>query len=184
MRAIKLKECFSRKSKKAIPKPSYSIAKISLEEEGTLKSHEKRKRRNLEGSHQKAAFKWLSLQYPQARKVTFHPANGGYRHQESYIDKNGKTRYYSKEAKSLKSQGVTAGISDLICLYPSKDYHGFICEFKFGDNGLSESQSQFLENVGNKGYYTCVCYSYFEFIEHFNFYMGKSHIMPQMRSIK
>ena len=135
--------------------------KLSLETEDITKKHEKRKRRNMESSHQKAAFQWLALQYPKARAVTFHPANGGSRH--------------VKEARNLKSQGVTAGVSDIICLYPSKDYHGFICEFKYGNNDLSEAQTRFLENVKNNGYYICVCYSYFDFIEQFKRYMGNSN---------
>jgi hypothetical protein len=112
----------------------------------------------MEASHQKSCFSWLSLQYPEIRKVTFHPANGGKRN--------------VREARSLKAQGVTAGVPDIICLYPSRGYHGFICELKFGRNGVTEAQAEFISRLSNNNYYCCVCYSYFEFIKHFKYYVG------------
>ncbi len=166
MRGIKLKECYSRKSNMAIPLQSCSTAKQSLKVGDITKSHEKKKkrRRSLEGQHQKAAFSWLSLQYPEVRRVTFHPANGGSRN--------------VVEAKSLKAQGVTAGVPDMVCLYPSRSYHGFICEFKHGNNGLTSTQSEFIHCLANLDFYCCVCYTWFEFMEHFLYYIGKRDIAP------
>jgi len=128
--------------------------------EATSKSHEKKKRRrrSLEAEHQKAAFTWLSYQYPAQRLVTFHPANGGSRN--------------IVEAKSLKAQGVTPGVPDLVCLYPSRGYHGFACEFKHGNNNLTQLQSEFIRRLTENNYYCCVCYNWFEFRNHFKYYMS------------
>lgn len=174
-RAIKLRECFLKKSGKGTPRPLCSTVKPNSKAEVTSKSHEKpRKRRNnMEGKHQAAAFSWLSLQYPHVRAVTFHPANGGYRNQKVYKTRDGKVKRWSPEANTLKSQGVTAGVSDMVCLYPSRNYHGFICEFKYGDNDLTPSQAEFIRLLTSLGFYCCLCYTWFEFQAHFLYYIGK-----------
>lgn len=161
MRAMSLKECYLKKSRKGTRKPSLSIAKQNSDHGGTTKNHEKSKRRNsMERKHQKAAFTWLSLQYPAVRAVTFHPANGGSRN--------------IIEARNLKAEGVTAGVPDMVCLYPSRNYHGFVCEFKFGSNTLTRAQSEYIKNLTELGFYCCVCYTWFEFMGHFLYYIGKN----------
>jgi hypothetical protein len=149
--------------------------KPSLKLEGITKSHDepKKRRNSMEGKHQAAAFKWLSLQYPKIRLVTFHVPNGGYRKQKVYKTRSGKTKRWSPEAKYLQGQGVTAGVPDVLCLYPSRNYHGFACEFKFGDNELTDKQSEFHTNLTALGYYCCVCYTSFEFQDHLQYYIGK-----------
>lgn len=159
MRAISLKECYSKKSRKGTRRPSCSIVKQNLDQEDTLKSHDKKRKRQMEGSHQKACFSWLSLQYPKIRSVTFHPANGGSRN--------------IREARNLKAQGVTAGVPDIICLFPSRGFHGFVCELKFGNNKLTSTQNEFISRLKDNNYYCCVCYTWFEFREHFLYYIGK-----------
>jgi len=105
----------------------------------------RKKPRRQEAQHQRAFFQWLRYQYPQVRKVTFHPANGGSRH--------------ALEAKLLKAEGVTPGVSDIICLYPRASYHGLVAEFKTKGNKLTESQQEFLTSCQELGYQTMVWYS-------------------------
>ena len=88
------------------------------------------KMRNKEEEHlQTACISWFDYQYPQFKKLLFAVPNGGSRHK--------------LEAANLKRQGVRAGVSDLIFLYPSFNY-AFLCiEFKTLKGKQSDEQKQF-----------------------------------------
>lgn len=88
------------------------------------------KMRNKEEEHlQKDCILWFDYQYPTFQKLLFAVPNGGSRN--------------LLEAVNLKKQGVRAGISDMIFLYPSYRF-AFLCiEFKTIKGKQSDEQKQF-----------------------------------------
>ncbi len=107
--------------------------------------------RHLESGLQKACVQWFSYQYPKLRLVCFAVPNGGKRN--------------AKEAAIMKSEGVTAGVADMLLLTPRGKYGALCIEFKTDDGAQSESQKEWqraAEENGNK--YVIVC-SLEEFIK-------------------
>jgi hypothetical protein len=66
---------------------------------------------------------------------------------------------FKSVAKSMISQGMTAGIPDVICLAPSHDgrYHGLLIEFKNEVEEPSDDQKFFLKYFADLGYRTSIC---------------------------
>ena len=82
---------------------------------------------------QTACISWFDYKYPHLSKLLFAVPNGGSRHKI--------------EAKNLKKQGVRAGVSDLIFLYPGRVYP-FICiECKITSGTQQKEQKQFEKLV-------------------------------------
>lgn len=82
---------------------------------------------------------WFSYQYPKLRLVCFAVPNGGKRN--------------AKEAAIMKSEGVTAGVADMLLLTPRGKYGALCIEFKTDDGEQSESQKVWqraAEENGNK----------------------------------
>ena len=95
--------------------------------------------RHLESGLQKACVQWFSYQYPKLRLVCFAVPNGGKRN--------------TKEAAIMKSEGVTAGVADMLLLTPRGKYGALCIEFKTDDGAQSESQKVWqraAEENGNK----------------------------------
>jgi hypothetical protein len=101
-----------------------------------------------EAAEQRAFFRWLSIELPSVRAITFAIPNGGSRH--------------PLEAKNLKMQGVTAGVPDIFVAVPSWPYNGLFIEMKYGKNRLSPSQRTLIEGLLAQGYRCAVCYSWLE----------------------
>ena len=78
---------------------------------------------------QTACIKWFDYQYPQYRQLLFAVPNGGSRHKI--------------EAINLKKQGVRAGVSDIIFLYPSFRFSFLCIEFKSVKGKQSDEQKEF-----------------------------------------
>lgn len=103
---------------------------------------------------------WFDYQYPQYRQLLFAVPNGGSRNKI--------------EAANLKKQGVRAGVSDMILLYPSNHFE-FICiEFKSSKGKQSESQKEFdkMINKNTNGTYIIVS-SFEEFKIYIEYYLQK-----------
>lgn len=64
-----------------------------------------------------------------------------------------------KTALALKSEGVKAGVSDILCLVPVNPYHGLAIEFKAGKNGLTKEQKEFMLAATGQKYKCVVCWS-------------------------
>ena len=101
---------------------------------------------------------WFDYQYPQFKKLLFAVPNGGSRNKI--------------EAANLKKQGVRAGVSDMILLYPG-NHCEFICfEFKSAKGKQSESQIEFdkMINKNTNGAYIIVR-SFEEFKNYIEYYL-------------
>nr|DAL02852.1 MAG TPA: Nuclease [Caudoviricetes sp.] len=94
--------------------------------------------RHIESNIQKQCVQWFTLQFPDIRPLFFAVGNGGARRRV--------------EAAIMKGEGVTAGVADIIMLYPNKRYHGLCIEFKTKTGRQSESQKLFQRKVERAGY--------------------------------
>lgn len=89
------------------------------------------------------------MQYPEYDGLLFAVPNGGRR------DK--------KTGAMLREEGVRAGVSDLLLLVPSRDYHGLCIEMKTPRGRLHPSQERWMEKVRKQGYRYSLCRSLEEF---------------------
>lgn len=66
---------------------------------------------------------------------------------------------FKSVAKGMVSQGMTAGIPDVICLAPSHDrlFHAMLIEFKNEVEEPSDEQKFFLKFFADIGYRTSIC---------------------------
>lgn len=78
-------------------------------------------------------------------KFIFHVPNGGKR------DK--------VVASILKAQGVRKGVPDLLWLLPACGYYGLAMELKCGKNTLEPEQSEWLQWLSDRNYFTCTVYN-------------------------
>ena len=90
-----------------------------------------------ESKLQRACIKWFRYQYPQFNKLLFAVPNGGSRN--------------ALEAANLKLEGVTAGVSDLIFLYPTKKFPFLCIEMKSETGKQSPDQIIFMQNIRDIG---------------------------------
>lgn len=106
--------------------------------------------RHIESNIQKQCVKWFTLQFPDKRGLFFAVGNGGAR---SKI-----------EAAIMKGEGVTAGVSDILFLYPTNRFHGLCIEFKTPKGRQTDSQKEFQFQVEQAGYCYIIVRSVPEFI--------------------
>lgn len=119
--------------------------------------------RHIESQIQKNCVTWFRLQYPKIGRLLFAVPNGGARS--------------AREAAIMKGEGVTAGVADLILLYPSGGYHSLCIEFKTTSKSSRQTPMQkdwqaLAEANGNR---YVVCRSLEEFIEIVQKYLSSSY---------
>lgn len=107
-------------------------------------------KRHIESDIQKSCVSWFRLQYPKLAKLLFAVPNGGAR---------GRI-----EAAIMKGEGVTAGVADLILLYPTPKHHGLCVEMKTPTGKQQDSQKQWQRTVEAVGYKYVVCRSLEDFM--------------------
>lgn len=113
--------------------------------------------KQLESKLQQACVKWFRLQYPN--DIIFAVPNGGSRN--------------LTEAVRLKSEGVLAGVSDLIILFDNKI---LFVEMKHGKGKQTESQLMFEKKVNAKGFEYIVANSLDVFIEKINHFKANCYL--------
>lgn len=118
--------------------------------------------RNKDKEHrlQVACVTWFHYQYQTMKGLLFAVPNGGRRDERT--------------AAKLKAEGVVAGVSDLILLYPSKEWHGLCIEMKTEEkgSGQSESQKAWQKKVEERGYRYEVVRTKEQFMELIKTYIG------------
>ena len=120
---------------------------------------------------QRACVAWFRRKYPDYKRLLFAVPNGG-----------GRSKI---EAGIMKAEGVTAGVSDMILLMPSWDYHGLCIEFKCIKTSVkngevkktktyqSAEQKAWQADVEDAGYKYAVVRDMDEFAELIEEYMRK-----------
>ncbi len=118
--------------------------------------------RHLESALQIVCVRWFWLQYPQLEKVLFAVPNGGKRN--------------SREAQIMKSEGVRAGVSDLILLCPSAkgEYHSLCIEMKTEKGKQTKLQKEWQEEAEKQGNKYVVVHNIDEFMEAVQDYLNPS----------
>ena len=76
-------------------------------------------------------------------KLLYHVPNGGKRD--------------AKTGRALKRQGVKAGVPDLCLPVARGGYHGLYIELKAGKNTTSPKQKEWINDLGQQGYYAAAC---------------------------
>nr|WP_246128725.1 VRR-NUC domain-containing protein [Pleionea sediminis] len=117
----------------------------------------KKRKRNIEDTHQRAVINWSRLIKLPSSKLfepnttlfdyLFHVPNGG-----------GRSK---AEAGILKSLGVKAGVSDLVLAIPTTEYSGLYLEMKppkLYPSRVSETQKQWKERMNRVGYFCDIAY--------------------------
>lgn len=74
----------------------------------------------------------------------------------------------------MKSEGVTAGVADVLFLYPNSEYHGLCIEFKTNTGRQQKSQKCFQQAVEAQGYQYAIVRSIDDFIELVKNYIFKT----------
>lgn len=105
--------------------------------------------RHLESQIQQSCVKWFTLQFPRLRPLLFAVPNGGARNRI--------------EAGIMKGEGVTAGVADMLLLYPNRLHHGLCIEFKTPKGRQQDSQKRWQRFVELAGYRYCIVRSFEEF---------------------
>ena len=98
-----------------------------------------------ESTLQTACVRWFRYQYPQL--VIYAVPNGGSRN--------------VREAQRLKSEGVLAGVADLVVLLPQGK--SLYIEMKVKGNRQTANQKDFQKKAITLGHTYAVCYTFEEF---------------------
>lgn len=106
---------------------------------------------------QQACVRWFRLQYPKLALNLFAVPNGGARKRT--------------EAAIMKAEGVTAGVADLLLLFPAKHYHGLCIEMKTPKGKQQPSQKIWQRVAEDAGYKYVICRSLDDFIGQINSYL-------------
>lgn len=115
-----------------------------------------------EASLQASCVKWFNLQYPQHRGLLIHVPNGG-------------SRRSAIEGRSLKLQGVTAGVADLLLLIAKQGYGCLCIELKTAKGKQSESQQAWQKITIEAGNIYIICRTVEEFIGTINSYLNEAN---------
>lgn len=113
--------------------------------------------RHLESVLQQNCVKWFRLQYPKLALLLFAVPNGGARRRV--------------EAAIMKAEGTTAGVSDLILLFPSRYYHGLCIEMKWEKGKQQPSQKIWQRAVEEAGFKYVIARSFDQFMDEINTYL-------------
>ena len=98
-----------------------------------------------ESTLQASCVRWFRYQYPNL--VIYAVPNGGSRN--------------VREAQRLKSEGVLAGVADLVVLLPQGK--SLYIEMKVKGNCQTDNQKEFQKKVTSLGHTYAVCYTFEEF---------------------
>lgn len=113
--------------------------------------------RHQESIIQQTCVRWFRMKYPQLALLLFAVPNGGARRRV--------------EGAIMKGEGVTAGVADLLLLYPSKGYHGLCIEMKSPKGRQQPSQKTWQALAEWAGYKYVICRSLDGFIDEMNDYL-------------
>ena len=106
--------------------------------------------RHEESRLQQACVKWFRLQYPKYARLLFSVPNGAVMSPVT--------------ARIMKAEGIVAGVSDLILLVPSGNWHALCIEMKTEVGRQSKEQVEWQKEVEAQGYRYSVCRSCKDFL--------------------
>lgn len=111
-----------------------------------------------ESKLQENCVKWFRLQYPEYSYLLIAIPNGGKRNIET--------------ARTLKREGVVAGVADMLLLVPNQYRNILAIEMKAGKNTLTPAQEQWkLEFERFAAHKYVICRSFDDFMNVINSYL-------------
>lgn len=116
--------------------------------------------RHNESRLQKQCVAWFRMQYPRLALLLFAVPNGGARNRV--------------EAAIMNGEGVTAGVADVLLLYPSSGYHGLCVEFKTPKGRQQPTQQLWQQHVEQAGYRYEIVRSLDEFLRLVKHYFNQN----------
>lgn len=120
----------------------------------------KKNNQSSEHNEQSLLFQWAKLnekKYP-ALNMMFSVPNGG----KLPYTKTGRGKIWSPQRLSLVQEGLKKGVPDIFIAWPTKLYHGFFIEMKYGKNTTSEEQKMWITKLESAGYAVAICWSFEE----------------------
>jgi len=120
----------------------------------------RKKRVNHEHTEQVKVVNWArrNAQYDPELANLFAIPNGGKRH--------------INVAKSMKAEGVQAGVPDMFLAVARGGYHGLFIEMKHGTNTISDKQKNCIDRLEAQGYTVSTCYGSEQAITVIKDYLG------------
>jgi hypothetical protein len=116
--------------------------------------------KHLESRLQINCVKWFRLAHRQYANHLIHVPNGGSRD--------------LRTAQRLKAEGVLPGVADLVLFIPTQTHHGLFIELKIKPNKQSVHQKEWQALVTKMNYHYAVVYSFDEFKEQIENYIGNT----------
>lgn len=113
--------------------------------------------RHDESTLQRNCVFWFRMQYPHLRLNLFAVPNGGSRRRI--------------EGAIMKAEGVTAGVADLLLLFPAQGFHGLCIEMKTKTGRQRPTQKAWQGAVERCGYKYALCRTFDEFNRLIRWYM-------------
>lgn len=108
-----------------------------------------------------ACIQWFRYKHPRYRHNLFAVPNGGRRDKVT--------------AAKMKSEGVLAGVSDLILLKSNAHYGALLIEMKTRTGRQAATQQQWQQLIQADGYKYVVCRSLDDFMRQVNDYLSDIH---------
>lgn len=107
---------------------------------------------------QTACVRYFRYRYPQLALCLIAVPNGG--------------RRDAVTGAKLKAEGVIAGVSDLMLLVPSGNYHGLCIEMKTATGRQSEAQRRWQQAIEKQGYKYALARSTGQFMQEVDSYLA------------
>ena len=120
--------------------------------------------KHVESYIQTQCVKWFRLQYKKMYPLLFSVPNGGQRD--------------IRVAMVMKGEGIVAGVSDMLFLYPSRGYHALCIEFKTEHGRQSDAQKEWQAAVEKQGYKYVVIRNFTQFYNLIRFWLGEIDALP------
>jgi len=107
-----------------------------------------------EHNEQAALVGWFRVAYPEYASLLFAVPNGAHL--------AGASGARARQMATLKAEGLTPGVSDLVLLVARGIYHGAVIEIKKPGGVLSPEQVAFLALAASQCYYDIVAWTFEE----------------------
>ncbi len=101
-----------------------------------------------EHDEQVALFQWAKMreeQIPELKLLHAIP-NGGHRHKAV--------------AAKMQAEGVKPGVPDIFLPVPRNGYHGMYLEMKWGENKLTDRQTEWFDALHKQDYFCAVSWTW------------------------
>lgn len=140
-----------------------AIRQHSITAKQYVKTNRRSNPRHEESSLQIDCVDWFRHTYPQCARLLFAVPNGG--------------RRSAATGRILKSEGVVAGVADLILFVAHRGYHALCIEMKTAKGRQQDTQKAWQQAVEAQGYKYIICRSLDDFKSQVSNYLWGTFIV-------